>query len=145
MQGMDTVLSSLQSQYRREQQQQAGLQAAAEHHARSVADRDDYVRDIAALCGFSELTGTSGLSADDLARFAQNRHSLHHHHCLACCDCKCGFRPSVRDIAEWLSSRCCIIQALLDCLHPSVPTLDSVIVFFFSQLHGRFMWMPAWS
>ena len=70
VQALDYKIASMKSQYERDIQQQATLKAAADAHACNLADRDDCVREVAALCGISDLAGTASLTDADLRRYA---------------------------------------------------------------------------
>ena len=67
---LDSSIAALRGQADRDMQQQASLRAAAEAHACSVSDRDNCVREVAAMCGMSDLAGTSELLPAHLQRYS---------------------------------------------------------------------------
>ena len=69
-QALDHTITAMRGQCERDMQQQATLSAAAEANVRSISDRDDFMREVAATCGFSELAGTVTLSEADINRWA---------------------------------------------------------------------------
>ena len=82
VQGLDNSIASMRSACDRDMQQQASLRADAEAHARSVTDRDSCVREVAALCGISDLAGTMAMSDEELARCVRV--------CVCACVCACA-------------------------------------------------------
>jgi hypothetical protein len=99
-------------QYERMMQKQSRLNAASEAHARNVADRDRFMRELALRTGLMQLPGSAQLSSNTVAAYVTLPHFLPLPFLLCLADCSGLFCCPARVIK---GSNACLFESSTGC------------------------------